>query len=93
MAAHEAARDRLAQEAVYGGLLNFLTLEFHEGRDEVPISEDFSPAVVIEGKRVRRRFQRVLTRIWNGLVTFCRGSALIHPPQAKPPAASEGYGA
>ena len=66
-----------------GGMLNALILEFPKGQD-IPITDEQEPEVVIEGRRIRRTFQRVITRIWNGISTFCHASALVNQSVPSP---------
>ncbi|MBI3724871.1 hypothetical protein HY251_13085 [bacterium] len=65
-----------------GGILNRLTLEFDAAK--LPIAGP--PEVSLElPERLRKSFNKVLTRIKEGVLTAARGAALILPRSEAPP--------
>lgn len=60
-----------------GGMLNVLSLDF--GSPAFPVTAETFPEVSLEkGRDGPRMFNRVLTKIWDGLRTYGRGFALVH---------------
>ena len=65
-----------------GGILNRLTLEFDA--DKLPIAGP--PEVSLElPERLRKSFNKIVTKIKEGMLTAVRGSALILPKSDVPP--------
>lgn len=61
-----------------GGLLNALTLDF-EGMPRVPMVGRAAPTVQLEQRKQRRSFNKILANIVQGIVTYCKGHAIVHP--------------
>ncbi|MCZ6690262.1 MAG: hypothetical protein O7H41_11705 [Planctomycetota bacterium] len=72
----------------HGGFLNSLCLDFGQSK-RIPIGR--KPEVLLEPSRLRSTFRKIVTRITEGLDTYCHGFALVHPPvtpdSASPPPA------
>jgi hypothetical protein len=60
-----------------GGMINSLRLEFQKGR-RIPVGK--RPKVQLEPSGVRTAFRKVVTRIVEGIDTYCQGFALVLPP-------------
>ena len=61
-----------------GGLLNSLRLEFADV-PKVPIVGWTPPTVRLEQQKKRKTFNKIFTDIVQGIVTCCRGHAIVHP--------------
>lgn len=61
-----------------GGLLNALTLDF-EGMPRVPMVGRAAPTVQLEQRKQRRSFNKIIANIVQGIVTYCKGHAIVHP--------------
>ena len=61
-----------------GGVLNLLRFDF-SSQAKIPIVGKHCPAVRVERGRARRRFNRIITDIIDGVITCYRGSAVVHP--------------
>ena len=61
-----------------GGLLNSLRLEFAD-TPKVPILAKTLPTVRLEQQKKRRSFNKILTDIVQGISTYCKGHAIVHP--------------
>lgn len=63
----------------HGGMLNSLRLDF-SGTKRIPIGKN--PEVLLEPSRLRATFRKIVTRITEGLETYCHGFAVVHPPSS-----------
>ena len=61
-----------------GGLLNSLRLEFADA-PKVPIVGWTPPTVQLEQRKKRTSFNKIFANIVQGIVTCCRGHAIVHP--------------
>jgi len=61
-----------------GGTLNILRMDFKK-RQKIPIVGRKGPEVRIDRPRIRDRFNRIITHIIDGVITYYRGSAIVHP--------------
>ena len=66
----------------HGGILNSLRLDFSQTRQ---MSIGRRPEVLLEPSRFRTTFRKIVTRITEGLETYCHGFALVHPPTSTDP--------
>ena len=66
----------------HGGMLNSLRLDFGQA-GRMPIGR--KPEVLLEPSRLRTTFRKIVTRITEGLETYCHGFALVLPPSSSPP--------
>ncbi len=61
-----------------GGMINILRLDFGS-YDRVPITGDKCPEVKLARAKKRNTFNKIMTEIAGGLVTYCRGLAIVNP--------------
>ncbi|ODS32237.1 MAG: hypothetical protein SCARUB_02631 [Candidatus Scalindua rubra] len=61
-----------------GGMLNILKLNFGNVK-MIPITDEKGPEVKLERTRERTTFNKIITEIVNGLVTYYRGLAIVNP--------------
>ncbi len=66
------------QMAGEGGLLNSLSLDF-EGLPRAAMSGRAALTVQLERKKPRKTFNKILASIVQGIVTYCKGHAIVHP--------------
>ena len=61
-----------------GGMINMLKMNF--GNVEmIPITDEKGPEVKLERTRQRTSFNKIITEIVNGVVTYYRGLAIVNP--------------
>ena len=61
-----------------GGMINMLKMDF--GNVEmIPITDEKGPVVKLERARQRTSFNKIITEIVNGVVTYYRGLAIVNP--------------
>ena len=61
-----------------GGMLNILEFNFQEHK-KIPLIGPDPPHVVLQQGKPRKAFNRILADIIDGVVTYCKGSAVVHP--------------
>lgn len=61
-----------------GGMINILRLDFGN-YERVPITGDKCPEVKLARAKKRNTFNKIMTEIAGGLVTYCRGLAIVNP--------------
>jgi len=61
-----------------GGLLNSLRFEFADAA-KVPIVGRTPPSVQLEQQRKRPTFNKILANVVHGIMTYCKGHAIVHP--------------
>jgi len=61
-----------------GGMINMLKMDFGNV-DMIPITDEKGPVVKLERARQRTSFNKIITEIVNGVVTYYRGLAIVNP--------------
>ncbi|GAX61400.1 hypothetical protein SCALIN_C22_0110 [Candidatus Scalindua japonica] len=61
-----------------GGMINMLKMDFGNV-DMIPITDEKGPIVKLERARPRASFNKIITEIVNGVVTYYRGLAIVNP--------------
>ena len=61
-----------------GGMINMLKMDFGNV-DMIPITDEKGPVVKLERARQRSSFNKIITEIVNGVVTYYRGLAIVNP--------------
>jgi len=61
-----------------GGMINILRMDFGSVK-MIPITAEKGPEVRLERTRERTTFNKIITEIANGLVTYYRGLAIVNP--------------
>jgi hypothetical protein len=61
-----------------GGMINMLKMDFGNV-DMIPITDEKGPEVKLERARPRASFNKIITEIVNGVVTYYRGLAIVNP--------------
>ena len=61
-----------------GGMINMLKMDFGNV-DMIPITDEKGPIVKLERARQRTSFNKIITEIVNGVVTYYRGLAIVNP--------------
>ena len=61
-----------------GGMINMLKMDFGNV-DMIPITDEKGPVVKLERARPRASFNKIITEIVNGVVTYYRGLAIVNP--------------
>lgn len=61
-----------------GGMINILRMDFGSVK-MIPITAEKGPEVKIERARKRTTFNKIITEIASGLVTYYRGLAIVNP--------------
>ena len=61
-----------------GGMINMLKMDFGNVK-MIPITDEKGPEVKLERARQRTSFNKIITEIVNGVVTYYRGLAIVNP--------------
>lgn len=61
-----------------GGMINILRMDFGNF-ERIPITSDKGPEVKLERARKRSTFNKIITEVAEGLVTYYRGLAIVNP--------------
>ncbi len=61
-----------------GGMINMLKMDFGNVK-MIPITDEKGPEVKLERTRERTSFNKIITEIVNGVVTYYRGLAIVNP--------------
>jgi len=61
-----------------GGMLNILQFDF-QGHKKIPLTGTGTPEVKLRRGKARKTFNRLLADIIDGVITYCRGTAVVHP--------------
>ncbi len=61
-----------------GGMLNILRFDF-QGHKKIPLTGAAPPEVKLKRAKRRKSFNRILADIIDGVITYCRGIAIVHP--------------
>jgi len=61
-----------------GGMINMLKLDFGNVK-MIPITDEKGPEVKLERTRERTSFNKIITEIVSGVVTYYRGLAIVNP--------------
>ena len=59
-----------------GGMINMLRMDFGDVK-MIPITDEKGPEIKLE--RERTSFDKIITEVVNGLVTYYRGLAIVNP--------------
>lgn len=62
----------------HGGMINILRLDFGT-LPRIPITGETGPAVKLQRQRERRTFNKIITEIAEGFVTYYHGLAIVNP--------------
>lgn len=61
-----------------GGMINMLRMDFGDVK-MIPITDEKGPEIKLERARERTSFNKIITEVVNGLVTYYRGLAIVNP--------------
>jgi len=61
-----------------GGMINMLRMDFGNVK-MIPITDEKGPEIKLEKARKRTSFNKIITEVVNGLVTYYRGLAIVNP--------------
>jgi hypothetical protein len=61
-----------------GGMINMLRMDFGDVK-MIPITDEKGPEIKLERARERTTFNKIITEVVNGLVTYYRGLAIVNP--------------
>ncbi len=61
-----------------GGMINMLRMDFGNVK-MIPITDEKGPEIKLERARERNTFNKIITEVVNGLVTYYRGLAIVNP--------------
>lgn len=61
-----------------GGMINMLKMDFGNVK-MIPITDEKGPEIKLERARERTSFNKIITKVVNGLVTYYRGLAIVNP--------------
>ncbi|MGR3175183.1 MAG: hypothetical protein ACUZ8N_11370 [Candidatus Scalindua sp.] len=61
-----------------GGMINMLKMDFGDVK-MIPITNEKGPEIKLERARERTSFNKIITEVVNGLVTYYRGLAIVNP--------------
>ncbi len=61
-----------------GGMISMLRMDFGDVK-MIPITDEKGPEIKLERARERTSFNKIITEVVNGLVTYYRGLAIVNP--------------